>query len=63
MQPLSIAKHNHIVELLHSGTSTPAIHNQTGASLGAISKIRSEYCPDIPRSSSGRPRKLTPANV
>jgi len=60
---LSITKRNHIIELLRSGTSTPAIHNQTGASLGAISKIRSEYCPDILRSSGGRPRKLTSANV
>jgi transposase len=63
MRPLSTAKRNHIVELLRSGTSGKDIHNQTGASLGAISKIRSEYCPEVSKSSGGRPRKLTPADV
>ena len=59
MQPLSIATHDHIITLLKSGHSGYAIHHATGA----ISKICSEYCPELPKSSGGRSRKLTPANI
>ena len=48
MQPLSIATRDCIVILLKSG---------------AISKICSEYCPELPKSSGGRSRKLTSANI
>jgi len=63
MQLLSIAKHSCIISLLNSGTSAHQIHHLTGASTGAISKIHSEYCPNIPKSSGGHPCKLTPANL
>ena len=63
MQPLSIATRDRIITLLKSGASGYAIHHATGASTGAISKIRSEYCPELPKSSGGRSRKLTPANI
>lgn len=63
MRPLSAAKRNHIITLLKSGTSGHDIHHATGASIGAISKIRSEYCSELPKSSGGRPRKLTPADI
>jgi len=63
MQPLSAANCNYIIELLCSGTSIPTIHNKTDASLGAIFKIHSEYCPDLPRSSSGHSCKLTSSDV
>ena len=63
MQPLSIATRDHIITLLKSGASGYAIHHATAASIGAISKIHSEYCPELPKSSGGRSRKLTPANI
>ena len=63
MRPLSITKRNRIVTLLTSGTSAHEIHHLTGASIGAISKIRAEYCPELPKSSGGHPRKLPAANI
>jgi hypothetical protein len=63
MRTLSTAIRERILTLLNSGASGYAIHHATGASTGAISKIRSEYCPDIPKSSGGHSHKLTPANI
>ena len=63
MQPLSMATHDRIITLLKSGASGYAIHHATGASTGGISKIHSEYCPELPKSSGGRSHKLTPANI
>jgi hypothetical protein len=63
MQVLSTATCEHIITLLNSGASGYAIHHATGASTGAISKIHSEYCPDLPKSSGGCSRKLTLANI
>jgi hypothetical protein len=60
---LSAAKCNHIVDLLHAGISGEVIHIQTDVSIGAISKIHSEYCPEVPKSSVGCPHKLTSADV
>src|ERR1700677_2745292 len=59
MQPLS----DHIITLLNSGASGYAIHHATGASTGAISKIHSEYCPELPKPSDGHSHKLTSANI
>ena len=63
MRPLSITKRDRIVTLLTSGTSAHDIHHLTGTSIGAISKIHAEYCPELPKSSGGYPRKLTAANI
>ena len=67
MHPLSTAKCDHIITLLNSGTSAHDIHHltgaSTGASTGAISKIHTEYCPELPKSSGGRPHKLTAADI
>jgi hypothetical protein len=63
MCPLSIAKCDHIITLLNSGTSTHHIHRLTGASTGAISKIPTEYCSELLKSSGGHPRKLTTADI
>ena len=63
MQLLSAANHNYIIELLCSGTSIPTIYNKIDASLGAISKIHSEYCPDLPRFSGGCSCKLISSDV
>jgi hypothetical protein len=59
MQPLSMATRDRIITLLKSGASGYAIHHATGASTGAISKIHSEYCPELPKSSGGRSCKFT----
>jgi hypothetical protein len=63
MCPLSAAHHEHIITLLQSGVSGHSIHISTGASLGTISKICSEYCSELSKSSGGRPTKLTPSNI
>jgi hypothetical protein len=63
MCPLSTAKCDCIITLLNSGTSTHDIYCLTGASTGAISKIHTEYCSELPKSSRGCPRKLTTADI
>jgi transposase len=63
MHLLSTAKCNCIITLLNSGTSTCDIHHLTGASTGAISKIHTEYCSELPKSSGGCPHKLTTADI
>ena len=63
MRPLSIAKCDYIITLLNSNNSAHQIHHITGVSTGAISKIRAEHCPDLPKSSGGRPHKFTSANL
>jgi hypothetical protein len=63
MRPLSTAKCDCIITLLNSGTSTHDIHHLTGANTGAISKICTEYCSELPKSSGGRPRKLTTTDI
>ena len=63
MRSLSAAKRDRIITLLQSGAHTSDIHCQTGASAGSISNIHVKHCPELPKSSGGRPRKLTPADV
>jgi hypothetical protein len=63
MRPLSTAKCDCIITLLNSGTSTHDIHHLIGASTGAISKSHTEYCSELPKSSGGRPHKLTTADI
>jgi hypothetical protein len=63
IRPLSTAKYDRIITLLNSGTSTHDIHRLNGASTGAISKIHTEYCSEFPKSSGGRPHKLTTADI
>jgi transposase len=63
MLPLSEAKRNNVIALLLSGTSVAKIHTATGVSAGAVSQIRSQYCPNLPKNPPGRPSKLTAANL
>ena len=63
MHSLSAAKCDRIITLLQSGAHTSDIHCQTGASAGSISNIHAKHCPELPKSSGGHPRKLTPADV
>ena len=59
MKSLSSASLANIISLLDSGHSTRHISQQTGVSLGTISKIRSEHCSTLPKASGGRPPKLS----
>ena len=63
MRPLSDAKRNNVITLLTSGSSYQQITLATGVSQGAISQICSQYCPNLPKPSGGRPSKLNPTNM
>src|SRR3979490_2392947 len=56
-------KLNIVISRLNSGQTTHQISSSTGVSIGTISKICSKHCPDLPKSSGGRPVKLSPANI
>ena len=63
MRPLSKTTITTITSLLTTGHSYASIKAQTGASAGAITKIRQDYCPEVAVSSGGHPKKLTTANI
>ena len=63
MGPLSVDKLNIVISRLHSGQTTCQISSSTDFSIGTISKIHSKHFSDLPKSSSGYPVKLSPANV
>ena len=63
MHKLTTAQILNIITILDSGLSGVQISHQTGLSTAAISCTCSEHCPDLPKSSGGRPSKLTPANI
>ena len=63
MRPLSDAKRNNVITLLTSGSSYQQITLATGVSQGAISQIRSQYCPNLPKPSGGCPSKLNSTNT
>ena len=60
---LSIDKLNIVISRLHSGQTTCQISSSTCLSIGTISKIHSEHCSDLPKSSGGCPVKLSLANI
>ncbi|CCA71915.1 related to transposase-Wolbachia endosymbiont [Serendipita indica DSM 11827] len=53
------AKLQRVIELLELGKSISQTMALTGISKGSISRIRSEYCPNLQERPSGRPRKLS----
>ena len=63
MRPLTLAQHTCIITLLDAGTSGHQIHNLTGLGIGTISRLCSQYCSELAKSSGGHPSKLTPANI
>jgi transposase len=63
MRPITEAKRNDIISLLTSGSSIPQITIATGVGHGTVSRIRSQYCPNLPKSTGGRPSKLKPVDV
>jgi len=63
MRPLSDAKRNNVISLLTSGLSHRQITLRTGVGAGTVSRIRSECCPNLPKSTGGCPDKLSFTNV
>ncbi len=63
MKSLSPATLNNILAGLDQGLSHHQIHLSTGASMGAISSVRAQHRPDLPKASGGHPSKLSPADV
>ena len=63
MRPLTLAQHTRIITLLDAGTSGHQIHNLTGLGIGTISRLCSQYCSELAKSSGGHPSKLTPDNI
>ena len=58
MKPLSSDQINYIISFLQAGHSVQDIAQAAHRSIGAISKIRQKYLPDLPKSSGGHPLKL-----
>jgi transposase len=63
MRKLSSSRIHYILSLLDSGMSGREISRQTRLSPSTLSRIRSEHRPHLPKSSGGRPTKLTSANI
>ena len=63
MWSITSAQHTHIITLLDAGTSGEKIYCLTGVSPSTISRIHSQFCSELPKSFSGHPPKLTPANI
>lgn len=63
MHKLTTAQRNRILALLDRGDSAYKIKTLTGFSVASVSRIRSQYHPDLPVSTGGRPRKLSTANI
>ncbi|KAJ1308288.1 hypothetical protein OPQ81_004002 [Rhizoctonia solani] len=57
------SKINSVVNKLKEGKHCDVIHSETGVSTGMITKIRSLYCPDLPKHCGGHPPKLSAANI
>jgi transposase len=63
MKPITDNKRNNIISLLISATPVHKIKLSQGVSTSTISKICSQYCPNLPKAPGGRPCKLTAKNV
>src|SRR3979490_1499557 len=63
MKCLSAAKVDSLIQLLKSGHSGHSISSYLGVSVSFISKICRKHCPDITKSSVGRPSKISPSNL
>ena len=63
MHTTTTAQKARVISLLNAGTSAYKIYNITGVSPSTISRLHSQHCPNLPKSSGGRPAKLTPANI
>lgn len=59
MHPLSTDLTNNIRSRLLSGESTRTISSALGISNATVSRVRSQFLPDLPLPTPGRPKKLT----
>src|SRR5882762_6842102 len=63
MKAVSPGKLNHILSLLDAGQSTHRISSITGVDQSTVSRISCKHRSHLPKSSGGRPSKLTPADI
>ena len=63
MRPLTLAQRSQIISLLDTHHSGKEISRRMGVSTGAISKVRSEHQSSLPKSTGGRPSKLSSADI
>lgn len=63
MHKITTALTNRVLALLDSGTSGAKISQELSLGLGTISRIRSQHRSYLPKSSGGRPVKLSSANI
>ena len=63
MRTITAAQRARVITLINAHTSAYKIADITGVSAPTISRIRSQYCSDVPKSSGGRPAKLTAATI
>src|SRR5882762_6132086 len=63
MKAVSPGKLNHILSLLDAGQSTHRISSITGVNQSTVSRISCKHRSHLPKSSGGRPSKLTPADI
>ena len=63
MHALTAAQVEHVIHLIDSEHSVRQISSLSGFSTATISRIWSKHCPHIPKSSGGRPSKLSPTDM
>ncbi|KIJ04750.1 hypothetical protein PAXINDRAFT_30953, partial [Paxillus involutus ATCC 200175] len=63
MKSLSVAQINQIITLLEQQQSTRQIAAYTGLNHSTISRIRSKLCPNLQKSSGGRPSLVTSTDM
>ena len=63
MKQLTPTQQAQIISRLENGSSTRAIALEMGIHYSTVSKYRSKYLPDLPKSKGGCPLKLSSANI
>jgi hypothetical protein len=63
MKHISSSKLDTILFLLDQGQSPQAIATATHVNRSTVSRIRSKHCPTLPKSSGGRPLKLSSTTI
>jgi len=63
MHKITTAQTNRVLTLLDSGTSAAKISQELNLGLGTISRICAQHRSNLPKSSGGRPAKLSSANI
>ena len=63
MKAISAVSKAQVISLLSSGYSVRKIASKTSLSLGTISNIRSQHCPDLKKTVGGHPSKPSPGDI